>query len=155
MGSHRDRPPLVLRPGPSRRFLIYALAVHSAAAMLLPVLPIGWWRLALLLPILLSAIHLHAVHLSRRAPWSVVGLVWESDGAWTLTLRSGRRLGATLLHSTFVSLGLVVLRFRVGRWWRLSVPLFADALEPERMRRLRVLLNTEGRRLESQSLPAA
>jgi len=152
MGAHRDRPPLVLRPRRSRHLRLYAMTLHATAAAVVLFLPIGLWRLPLLSLILLGAIHVHAVHLAGWAPWSIQTLEWHSDGSWTLTLKSGERRAATLLPSTFVSLPLVVLSFRVGRWGRRAVPLFADALEPDRLRRLRVLLKIEGR---SGSVPMA
>lgn len=152
MGAHRDRPPLVLRLRRSRRLLLYAIAIHAVALIVVLLLPIGLWRLPLLSLILLGAIHVHAVHLGGWAPWSIQTLEWHPDGAWALTLTSGERRAATLLPSTFISLPLVVLNFRVGRWGRRAVPLFADALEPDRLRRLRVLLKIEGR---SGSVPVA
>jgi toxin CptA len=70
--------------------------------------------------------------------------VWRPDGTWTLTLASGRELEARLLTSTFVSPALVLLSFRCHRARRCSLVLFADALESELLRRLRVRLRLSG-----------
>ena len=84
------------------------------------------------------------VHCLRRAPWSIRSVLWQSDGSWSISLVSGAEIDARLSPATFVSVPLVVLNLCRGRWRRWGLPLFADALDPEQLRRLRQRLRIEG-----------
>lgn len=144
MGSHRERPPLLIRPGLSRRFALFAALTHLAAAAVIPALPAGPLSLVLLLPVALSALYIGYVDVLRRAPWSIRSVLWDSDGTWRIQLVSGAECEARLSPATFISLSLVVLNFRLGLLRRRALPIFADALDPEQLRRLRQRLRIEG-----------
>jgi toxin CptA len=143
MGSHRERPPLLIRPGFSRRFAWFAGLSHLSAAAVIPALP---WGLPsfLLLPIAASALYVGYVDVLRLAPWSIRSALWEPDGTWRIQLVSGAEREVRLSPATFVTLPLVVLNFRCGLLRRRALPVFADALDREQLRRLRQRLRIEG-----------
>jgi toxin CptA len=137
MASHREYPPLLIRPGFSRRFAVFVGLTHLAAAAAILALPAGPISFILLPMILASALYVAHVDVFRRASWSIRSVIWQSDGTWQIHFVSGAEREATLSPATFVSLPLVVLNFRLGRWHRRALPIFADALDPEQLRRLR------------------
>jgi toxin CptA len=143
MGSHRERPPLLIEPRCSRRLVTFVALTHTAA--LAAVLSLPLWRYRLLALVVIGSLVYHFyVHGLRRAPWSIRSAVWLADGSWQIDLVSGARIDACLAASTYVSVPLVVLNLRSGRRRRWALPLFADALDPEQLRRLRQRLRIEG-----------
>ncbi len=153
MGTHRERPPLLIRPRFSRYLAVFVVVTHLAAAAVVIALPPGVYRLPLLLLVLGSLGYGLFAQVLRRAPWSLVAALWAPDGDWKLTFASGRELPARLSPSTYVGVRLVVLSFRCGRFRRCAMPLFPDALNAEQLRRLRQRLRTEGR--DRPSVPEA
>lgn len=139
-----DCQPLPIRPRLSRQLLLYVAVTHLVAFASLLALPLGIYRVWLLLSIALSGGHALIVQVLRLAPWSIRSALWQADGVWLLTLRSGAEVAAELSPATFVSLPLVALNFRVGRWRRYALPLFADALAPDVLRQLRQRLRQAG-----------
>ncbi|EGV20391.1 protein YgfX [Thiocapsa marina] len=144
MGSHRERPPLMICPGFSRRFAGFVGLTHLAAAAVIPLLGNASIWLLVLIPIALSALYIGYVDVLRRAPWSIHSVRWEPDGTWRIRFVSGAEREARLCPATFVSLPLVVLSFRLAVLHRRSLPVFADALDPDQLRRLRRQLRIEG-----------
>jgi toxin CptA len=145
MPAHGSRAPLVLRPGFSRRLAVFLGLSHAAALLAVLGLPIAWyWRAGFGAAVLASLARQSALHLLHRAPSAVREAVWAAEGAWTITLGSGRTVDASLLRSTFVSTSLVVLNFRCGRWRRHALVLLPDNLEANLLRRLRVRLRIAG-----------
>ncbi|TCT19417.1 protein YgfX [Thiobaca trueperi] len=144
MGAHRERPPLLIRPRRSRQLAIFVGLVHGLAFVVVLALPIGLYRLPLLLLIGLGCFRVISAQVLRRSPRSIQTALWQSDGSWFLTFVDGRQQEVTLSPSTFVSLSLVVLNFRAGRLRRYAIPLFRDALDPETLRRLRQRLRSDG-----------
>lgn len=144
MGSHRERLPLLIRPRRSWQLTVFAGLVHLLAGAVVLILPIGLYRYPVLILVGLGGFHAFAVHVLRQAPWSIQSALWQSDGAWTLTLNSGAEVEVKLSPATFVSLSLVVLNFRSGWLRRYSLPLCVDAVDPEQLRRLRQRLRIEG-----------
>jgi|PlaIllAssembly_1097288.scaffolds.fasta_scaffold54187_2 toxin CptA len=142
MGSHRQTPPLLIRPRLSVRLAVFVTLTHAAAFAAALALPGAWRLLAVLVS--LSLVYQVYVHVLRRAPWSIRTLIWQGDGSWSVQLVSGRETEARLSHSTFVSLPLVILNLRQGRLRRWSLPLFADALDQDQLRRLRQRLRIVG-----------
>lgn len=136
--------PLILRPGFSRRLALYLLAGHGLAlTALLPLpLPLGI-RVAGILLILASLAYNALLHLWRRLPWAIREAVWDGLGVWHLEFPSGARVTAQLLPHSWVSLGLVILDFRLSPWHRRALVLPADALPSDRLRQLRVRLRLE------------
>lgn len=153
MGSHRQQPPLAVRPRSSRRLAAFVLCTHLAAAAAVLALPGGLWTL-LLIPVTASLVYRMLVQVLRRAPWSIRALLWDAQGIWHIELVSGAEVEARLCPSTFVSVPLVVLNLRAGRWRRWSLPLFADALDAPSLRRLRQRLRVQGLAREADSTPA-
>ncbi len=153
MGSHRERPPLLIEPRCSRRLVTFVALTHIAA--LAAVLSLPLWRYRLLALVVIGSLVYHLyVHGLRRAPWSIRSAVWLADGSWQIALVSGARIDARLAAATYVSVPLVVLNLRSGRRRRWALPLFADALDPEQLRRLRQRLRIEGVGREATSSAA-
>lgn len=152
MGSHRQTPPLLIRARISARLAAYITLAHTAAIAAVLALPNAWRLLAL--PISLSLVYQVYVHVLRRAPWSIRALTWQGDGTWKIQLVSGRETEARLSPSTFASVSLVLLNLREGRLRHWALPLFADALEPNQLRRLRQRLRIEGAGSNDDSAPA-
>lgn len=144
MGTHRERPPLLIRPRLSRYLAGFVLVTHLVAAAVILALPLGVYRLPLLLLVLGGLGYSLFARVLGRAPWSPVAALWASNGDWTLSFASGRELPARLSPSTYVGVRLVVLSFHYGRFRRCAMPLFPDALDPEQLRRLRQRLRVEG-----------
>ncbi|MFZ0789912.1 MAG: protein YgfX [Chromatiaceae bacterium] len=142
MASHRQTPPLLIRPRVSVRLAVFVTLTHTTAFAAVLALP-GTWRLLAVLVALSLAYQVY-VHVLRRAPWSVRTLIWQGDGSWIIQLVSGREIEARLSPSTFVSVPLVILNLRHGPLRRWSLPLFADALDPDQLRRLRQRLRIVG-----------
>ncbi len=144
MGSHRERPPLLIRPGFSRRFALFVGLTHVSAALAVLTLPFGPISLVLLPLIAVSGLYVLVVDVLGRASWSIRTVIWQADGTWQIHFVSGAQREATLATATFVSLPLVVLNFRLGALRRRALPVFADALDREQLRRLRRQLRIEG-----------
>ena len=141
MGSHDEQPPLVIRPGFSRLLAGLVLVTHLGALAVAAMLPVAWpWRLGLGVSIFLSLGYNWATHVQPLHPWALFEAVWEADGTWTLTRLSGDAVTATLLPSTFVAVGMVVLNLRCSRFRTYSLVLLRDGLDPDLLRRLRVRL---------------
>ncbi len=144
MTSHTERPPLLIRPRFSWRLAALVLATHAAALAALLALPAPWSLMAI--AVVISLIYQGHVRVLRRAPWSILSLVWQADGTWIIGLVSGREIEAILSPSTFVSVPLIVINLRRGHLRRWSLPLFTDALDPDQLRRLRQRLRIDGDR---------
>ena len=140
MASHRRRPPLLVRPRPSRLLVGFVALSHGLAAGIALALPVGWpGRLALVLLIALSVVWNVITHVWPRTPWAVREALLGEDG-WEITLGTGDRRPAQLAPSTFVGTRLMVLNFRCHRWPRCSLVLLPDGVDPQTRRRLRAWL---------------
>jgi toxin CptA len=124
---------------------------HGLAAVAVVPLPIGLYRLPLLLLIVMSGAHAIYAQILMLAPWSIATACWQSDGTWLLTFVSGRQRSVSLSPATFVSQSLVVLNFQAGWSRRYALAMFVDALDREVMRRLRQRLGIEGSAEDSRS----
>lgn len=153
MALPREQPPLVIEPRRSPRLAAFVVLSHLLTAAAVLALPAPW--IFLLPAIGLSLAYQIAVNVLGLAPWSIRAAVWHPDGSWTLAFRSGAETRARLAPSTFVSVSLVVLNLLPGsrpqglwrhwkNWRGWSVPLFADALDTEQLRRLRQRLRFHG-----------
>jgi toxin CptA len=137
--------PLRLAPRSSLKLALYLLLIHGAAALILlsavpspPWLRLGLWVL------LAGSLHWSwQMQVTHQAHAAIVQAVWDREGAWELTVRSGERVEAELLPDSFVTLPLVVLNFSTSRWRRRSLVLTADNTDPELLRQLRVRLRLE------------
>ncbi|AUB80813.1 protein YgfX [Candidatus Thiodictyon syntrophicum] len=153
MASHREQPPLLIQPRFSRRLAAFVALTHLLTAAAILALPGTAWLL--LIPVGLSLTYQFYVRVLGRAPWSIRAATWQADGTWTIALRSGTETEVRLAPSTFVSVPLVVLNLRRGHVRRWALPLFADALDPEQLRRLRQRLRIEGTGREPDGAPPA
>jgi len=135
-----NQEPLRLRPRPSRILATMLFLLHGGGLLVIQPLTLPVWiKLLLSGAVLGSLVQNFIGHVSRRFPWSIVGLVWENSGDWELTRRDGKKETACLLPSSFVQPSLIVLNFRIeGSWRRPSVVLFRDAEDADTLRRLRV-----------------
>jgi toxin CptA len=130
---------------PSRGLALFLAATHSGAALCLLVASVPPWASACgLLALSLSLVRELRRHVLRRHPRAVVRLLAGTEGEWTLGLADGTTVAAERLPGTVVHPWLVVLHLRSnGPRRRWSVPIAADALDPDSHRRLRVRLNLE------------
>ena len=153
MASHREQPPLLIQPRFSRRLAAFVALAHLLAVAAILTLPGAPWLL-LLIPVGLSLGYQVHVRVLCRAPWSIVSATWQADGTWTIVFLSGAQTEARIAPSTFVSVPLVVLNLRRGHFRCWALPLFADALDSEQLRRLRQRLRIEGAGREQDAAPA-
>lgn len=143
MNADRGSLALTIRPCFSWRLTLYVTLVHALACTVCVALPIGLWRVPLLLVVVASGLYALSVHVFRWAPWSIESVHWGADGSWQVAFVSTPTVTATLATTTFVSPALVILDLRLGPWRRCTLPLFSDALDPALRRRLRQRLRVE------------
>lgn len=156
MPSKKLEPPLHIELRPSRQLLILLLTIHSGAALFTMFFAISWAIKGLILGLLAAGamISLYksgwidSTLLSRTLlRWQhFPNLVWQSDNDWQLSTRSGEDVLAQLLPASTCWPMFTALNFRaetnrrVDRYF--SVVIFADAIDPEIFRQLRVRLRT-------------
>ncbi len=141
----RAPPPLRLEPRRSRVLAAWIYGLHGAALAACWLLRPPGWLGGLGSALLLAHLgYAHALHLTRRLPWSVRALYWDDRRGWRLERADGRLLQVRMQAPPFVTPGLVALRLKAGGWRRYGLPLFADALDAANARRLRRLLLRPG-----------
>ena len=69
----------------------------------------------------------------------IVGLALKPDNSWALTLTGGETVEASLLGSSIISTGFVLLHLRTEKNVR-HILICRDSLEADTFRRLRVAL---------------
>jgi len=131
---------------PSRRLVAGLLSAHAVGAILLLPLTLPLWaKLAGIAGLSASLAYYLLSDGLRRLPRSVVGLVLRRDRdeglSCEIRLGNGQRFPGRVLGTTLVVPALVVLRVRAEAL-RLprTVVVPGDALEPEDLRTLRVML---------------
>lgn len=127
----------------SRILAVLLAAMHALGIGLLWSLPLTLWLKAFFTAALLASL---AFYLGRDAwrsfSWSVVAVSLDSECKCGIRTEKGEWLEAKLLASSFVSPYLTVLNVRPHRSrWAQHVIILPDAIDPERFRQLRVLLN--------------
>ncbi|NOX75942.1 MAG: hypothetical protein GXP17_04880 [Gammaproteobacteria bacterium] len=138
MSSKKSVSPLTFTPEPSRVLMLILLVSHLGGAALLWPLDLSAAVKALLVALLLMSL---IASWPRRGKGGLQRLTWQADGDWLLQAHGGDDIEATLLPGSYRHPWLVVLNFQLeGSRRRRSVVLFADALEPEMHRKLRVRL---------------
>lgn len=140
-----EQAPIHISVRPSLKLGLLVLSIHAAALTVIPPLAAPpWGKFLLSLAIIAGLAQNLRRYVFLRSPLSIIQLVWESSGEWTLMQRNGTVLDARLLPSTFVHHRLVILNFRLqSRRSHPSVALFDDATSGSTLRRLRVRLRTE------------
>jgi hypothetical protein len=116
-------------------------ALHLGGLLALAVVPGPWlWRVGFGLIVIWSLYRTAGCHALRRLPEAVVELSLSGSNAWRVRQR-GRGWIPAELTGAFVHRGLVTLTLKLsGRRRPLGVVLFADAAEPDLLRRLRARL---------------
>jgi hypothetical protein len=136
------------QPGPisidlvlSQWLASYLLISHLLGLTLLLLLNLGiYFSLILLLLISFSLVYHWRRYLQQKPPNSVIGVDWSHDRGWRLRLKSGKNLKAELSPTSLVSRLLVVLHFKTDTGNRQRVAIIGDAIDANRLRRLKVLL---------------
>lgn len=138
MWSNTFAKALDVRPEPSRRVAWLLCALHglSVAGVLWLSVPAGM----LLLPLAGASLVIHL----RRAGWlggslAVVRLYVAPDGKWRITDRRGHVRPVRVSPASYCSAGWCLLQMRDGRKRRV-VPLTADSVDSDTLRRLRARL---------------
>ena len=115
MKSAAERPPLIIRPGVSRRLRLVVLGLYGLTLPVVLLLPLAWpWRTLLVLALVIGLFGSLGGAVGHRWPWVPRQAIWHPEGHWTLTLGDGREVPARLLATTYVTPALVVLNFRLG-----------------------------------------
>jgi toxin CptA len=132
--------PIRLEIGRSLWLSAILLLSHAGALWLLMLMPLLWWLAAILTGALayslLCGLSLHALRIGKQ---TIVELVWDTQGRWTLRSAGGQNIPARLSAGSYVSPYLVLLNFVTGRWWqRHTLVLLPDAVDAGSFRRLRV-----------------
>ena len=145
MQADSEQPPIHLRMRPSRVLGLMVLTIHAAALTVVPALVVPFLgKLLLSLAVVGSLIQNLRRHVFLLSPMSIIQMVWQRSGEWSLMQRNGDVIEASLLPSTFVHHHLIVLNFRLDHpWQRPSVVLFDDAASAGTLRQLRVRLLTD------------
>jgi toxin CptA len=84
-----------------------------------------------------SAVFSWLIPYRRAAEYS---LIWEGAGHWSIRPRAGVAIRCETWDAPWIDPKIVVLRFRLGRWRRLTFVLCADSLPPDTHRHLRAKL---------------
>jgi len=138
-------PELRLRPQKSATLLTFTLAVHAGAMGMVLFLPLEFWlQFLVLLAVAVSLLQATRTHLLRSSDSAIKSAQWDSAGEWTLFLANGDEPAAQLKASSYLQPWLVVLNFSTSRFRRHTLILLPDAIDPERLRRLRVRLRLLG-----------
>ncbi len=139
---HNSQPsPISIDLGFSRWLLSYLLIVHLLLLILLFLLDLGInFLLVFVAVITVSLIYHWSFDLQRKRPNSVIGVDWSQDIGWRLRLQNGAKLKAVLSPTSLVSRWLVVLHFKTVGSGRHRVAIAGDAIDSNRLRRLKVLL---------------
>ena len=144
MSSNKSGQDLQIEPRLSRRLaLLFGLA-HGAALMAIAQLTALPWQLSLALAgfVVVNFILVFRLHVLGNAARSILMLVWNAEGEWSLVTAGGERLEAHLLPASLVHPLLIVLNFAVsgrGRWTTVLMP---DSLDRRTHRQLLARLRT-------------
>lgn len=142
MSSQKYAAPLALEIAPSALFAALLLCVHSAAIMLVFLLPVVPLIVSIVLATGIAAHAFYSVlrHALLRAPESVVRVLWNAEDVWLLSLRNGTTREAKLVPGSFVHPLFSVLNFKLTRWRGASLVIFRGRVDVEQFRKLRVRL---------------
>jgi len=128
--------------GRSKWLLSYLILVHIVMAITVISLQLeSEWYFLLIAILLLSFISC-----CRREQWTINTspknqIERDESGLWHLGDMKGRKLPNLALKNSFVTINLVILYLSSGHSWRQSVVvIFADAVDKDLFRQLRVYL---------------
>ncbi|MET0065476.1 MAG: protein YgfX [Candidatus Thiodiazotropha sp.] len=136
-----DLPSLNIEPESSRLRRIWWLLLYLVAGASVALSGLSWGTRGGLFAILLLSGVIHHRRQRFSSPSEVVRVVLTASGWCRLYMAGGRQRKARLRGDSFVSPWLIVLRFDLPQGQgRPSLVLFRDALDQDRMRRLRIIL---------------
>ncbi len=145
MSSERSDPPLRLEPRASRILALLLLLVHGAAMVAVAPLDLQPWFKALLVSGVVMNLYIQFnTHVLGRSARSILLLVWEPEGDWTLISAAGEEFKARLLDSSYLLPRIQVLNFRTEHHGRRSFFVMPDSLPPSVQHRLMLRLRLEG-----------
>jgi len=138
----RAEPALRIELRPSRRLTLLLAASHVGAAALLPAIALApALKLALASALAVSFVCEVRRHALLSHPQAIVAVRIARDARCRVRVACGREIECTLLRTTYVASGLVILNLREpGRMRARHAILLGDTLDPDAMRRLRVWL---------------
>lgn len=141
---HRSTIPIKFEVKSSWWLTIIYLFIHLGAMVVLFFLalplPIQGAMLGLCVLSLVFCLYRQAWRLSKQ---SIVKFWYTGERHWNLQDRQGQELSARLKGDSICTLHFVLLNFSIkSRWRSCSVIILPDAMQPDDLRRLRVLLNT-------------
>lgn len=126
--------------------------MHSLSLLAILFLPIFWPLKAVAGVILIASLFYYL----RRHAWleannSIIEVEINTACSCTVHTRGGERYRGSLLPATFITSHLVILNLaRDDSRARLAVVIFADAVDAERFRELRVLLKWKCGKLQNR-----
>ncbi|MFO8025639.1 protein YgfX [Thiohalophilus sp.] len=135
---------LELEPRPSRYLLIYQIVLHTlaGAALLLPlILPAG---VAFVLLATAGGSLLWQVWRHYREGRGTTRLIWRTDGAWDYQIGVQYWPDLSLLPSTYITRGLIILHLQPVKGRRLYRVLLPDSLPKEQWHLLWLRLRYAG-----------
>ncbi|MBB1126856.1 hypothetical protein HUK38_11550 [Thiospirillum jenense] len=114
--------------------------LHATTVLILWLSPTSFfWHIFLTALIIASAWWTLRYQVFFYMPWSIIKIGWTGQD-WQLELSNGAIVPAQLLPSTIMTVPLVLLHFRCGRWCRRSLILCPDSLGKDELRQLRFWL---------------
>lgn len=123
-----------------RSFLLAAaqLFIHGGALFWLFSFALPLWLKLVVAAVIIASLMLQLrTHLLLKGRRAVTALLWEGGDEWQLQSAQGETLHATLLGSSFVNVGLIVLNFRIESSRRmLPVIIMTDTIDSTSFRRL-------------------
>ncbi len=144
MWQNRFERRLELEPRPSRYLLIYLVVLHILAAMALlqPLTLPLWARFALSLAVMVSL--LWWLWRYYRDSRRTTRLIWRTDGAWDYLVDEQHWPDLSLLPSTYITRGLIILHLQPVNGRRLYIVLLPDSLPKEQWHLLWLRLQYAG-----------
>lgn len=135
--------PLKIDINPSKTYLIFVLVVTSMACFSISLLSTNFWfRFVLIL--IVSAFSIYVYIINNRPK----NIIWSSQNKWEVVDKE--KYSAALLPDSIVLPWLVVLNFRLETGRNKSLIVFADAIDSQSFRKLRVRLKVSAGKLFKQ-----
>lgn len=132
--------PLVLQLRPSRHYFYYIVFIHlfaAACVVLAAGLP-AYLQLLFMFGIVIS----YRYYVCRPATNTIQQIVHYPDGEWQLLDRKKRSHRAVLQGESLLLPGCVLLNFITAAQRRYAIVIFADAVDADQLRQLRVRLRS-------------
>lgn len=132
---------IIITPGFSRLLAFYLLLLHlSALLVFLPFHLSLASNLIFSTAVCISLLYFWRMDLLHQGPRSICSAKWSEEEGWIIRDSTGREERATLDKSSFLSQYLVILIFNVVNSSSRKLLLPGDAIDHDKLRRLKVLL---------------